>query len=667
VTPPQPRLGVVEWFEPGEHQRVERVAEGLLELGIDTLRTGLSWADWHAPGGADWYDWLLPRLALQFELLPCLLYTPPSLGVAPRTSAPPRRPRDFADFVDTVLDRYGEHFRQIELWNEPNNREEWDWTLDPEWRAFSEMIGDAAYWARKRGYGVVLGGMSPIDPSWLWLMGERGVLDLVDVVGIHGFPGTWETNWEGWGRHVELVQEALDAQSSEAEIWVTEAGYSTVRHDDLAQLRSFLDVLEAPVQRVYWYAAEDLAARRAAQGGFHVDERDYHFGLRRADGAPKLLARALSEGGVASVRETVRLARRSLAAAEPLALVTGGAGFVGTNVADRLAQDGHRVRVFDNLSRPGVERNLRWLRERHGDRIDVQLADVRDSLALQRAVAGVDQVFHFAAQVAVTTSLDDPRADFEVNAGGTFNLLEALGRLDDPPPLVFTSTNKVYGTLPGLAFERDGERWEPRDRQLRLHGLDESLPLDFCTPYGCSKGAADQYVLDQAKSCGLPAAVFRMSCIYGPHQHGTEDQGWVAHFLLRALAGETITIYGDGAQVRDVLWVDDLVDALLRVRDDMAELAGAAFNVGGGADNSVSLLEVIDLIADVHGSRPRVQVAPARPGDQRYYVADTRRLQAATGWRQRVGVAEGIEELYRWLRSRGRATTRHVGLGVAAR
>ena len=194
MTPPQPALGVLEWFEIGERERAERVIRGLRELGVEHVRTGLSWAGWHTPGGAEWYDWLFPRLAAHFELLPCVLYTPPSLGVAPRTSAPPRRPRDYADFLDTALSRYGAHFRRVELWNEPNNREEWDLTLDPEWHLFAELAGDAAYWARERGYGVVLGGMSPIDPSWLWLMGERGVLDLVDVVGIHGFPGTWESS-----------------------------------------------------------------------------------------------------------------------------------------------------------------------------------------------------------------------------------------------------------------------------------------------------------------------------------------------------------------------------------------------------------------------------------------------------------------------------------------
>ena len=349
-----------------------------------------------------------------------------------------------------------------------------------------------------------------------------------------------------------------------------------------------------------------------------------------------------------------------------VALVTGGAGFVGTNLAHRLLLDGHRVRVLDDLSRAGVERNLAWLRERHGARVDARIADVRDRHAVRSALAGVDQVFHLAAQVAVTTSLDDPRADFETNLGGTFTLLDELRRLPSPPPLVFTSTNKVYGTLPDLELARAGERWEPADRELRERGLDESLPLDFCTPYGCSKGGADQYVLDYAKTYGLPAAVFRMSCIYGPHQHGTEDQGWVAHFVLRTLAGAPITLYGDGAQVRDLLWVEDLLEAFLRVRDRMDTLAGTAFNVGGGPENAVSLLEVVDLIAELHGERPLLHHLAERTGDQRYYVADTRRLEAATGWRPTVGVEEGVAELYAWLRSRGRAAGR-AGLGAAAR
>jgi CDP-paratose 2-epimerase len=339
----------------------------------------------------------------------------------------------------------------------------------------------------------------------------------------------------------------------------------------------------------------------------------------------------------------------SPARSQRVALVTGGAGFVGTNLAHRLLRDGARVRVLDSLARPGVERNLRWLRAAHGERVEVELADVRDRVAVRRAVEGADQVFHFAAQVAVTTSFGDPVDDFEVNLGGTLNLLEELRRLTDPPPLVFTSTNKVYGALPDLPLERDGDRWEPVPRRVRERGLDERRPLAFCTPYGCSKGAADQYVLDYAKGYGLPAVVFRMSCIYGPHQHGTEDQGWVAHFLLRALAGEPITIYGDGAQVRDVLYVDDLVAALLLARDGAGSLGGTAFNIGGGPDNAVSLLELIELIAEATGAPPALAYAQERAGDQRYYVADTRRFELATGWRPCVGVAEGVTELARWL------------------
>jgi CDP-paratose 2-epimerase len=656
---------VLEWFERGEYDRVERVLQGLRELGVQHLRTGFSWAGWHEPGGAEWYDWLLPRLADELEVLPCLTFTPPSLGIVPRTSSPPRRARDYADFLDLVLTRYGSSFDRIELWNEPNNRAEWDWTLDPDWLLFCEMIGDAAHWARQRGFGVVLGGMSPVDPNWLGLLAERGVLQYVDVVGVHGFPGTWETNWDGWAAHLGEVRALLDARELPAEVWITEAGYSTGRHDEIAQVRALVDVLAAGAPRVYWYAAEDLAPERPALGRNHEDEREYHFGLRRTDGTPKLLARIWRDDGLAAVQQTSRLDTRSRGSSGPVSVITGGAGFVGTNLAHALIGQGHRVRVLDNLARPGVERNLRWLTDRHPTQVEVEIADVRDRFALRRSLERAESVFHLAAQVAVTTSLENPLDDFAVNLGGTLTLLEEVRRLPDPPPLVFTSTNKVYGGLPSLPLERQGDRWEPRDPDLRACGLDESLPLDFSTPYGCSKGGADQYVLDYAKTFSLPAAVFRMSCIYGPHQHGTEDQGWVAHFLLRTLAAEAITIYGDGAQVRDLLWVEDLVDAFLAVRDCIDDVAGTAFNVGGGPDNAISLLEVIELIGDIHGRRPRVDFAPARVGDQRYYVADTARLRQAAGWRSTVGVAEGVEELYRWLRSHAGARGR--GVRVAAR
>jgi CDP-paratose 2-epimerase len=330
-------------------------------------------------------------------------------------------------------------------------------------------------------------------------------------------------------------------------------------------------------------------------------------------------------------------------------LITGGAGFIGCNLAHRLLCEGRPVLIFDNLSRVGVHRNLEWLRATHGPDVEVEIADVRDRESLRHAVRWCAQVFHFAAQVAVTTSLVNPRLDYEVNVGGTLNLLEALRSLDQPPPLVFTSTNKVYGALDDVRLRRNGERWEPRDRTVRDAGIPETRPLDFHSPYGCSKGAADQYVRDYARSFGLPTVVFRMSCIYGPHQFGNEDQGWVAHFLLRARDGAPIDLYGDGMQVRDIQYVDDLVDALLLAQRHMPVLAGRAYNIGGGVENTVSLLELLDLIAELHGERPATTFHDWRVGDQRYYVSDISSFREATGWSPRVGVRAGVRRLYEWL------------------
>jgi CDP-paratose 2-epimerase len=331
------------------------------------------------------------------------------------------------------------------------------------------------------------------------------------------------------------------------------------------------------------------------------------------------------------------------------ALVTGGAGFIGTNLADRLLRDGVRVRVVDDLSRPRVEDNLRWLEARHGGRLEVLLGDLRDPAVAATAVAGVDSIFHLAAQVAVTTSLDEPLHDFEVNLGATINVLESARAQPRPPAILFTSTNKVYGDLADVSLRDVGGCYEPLDEAIRANGVSEARRLDFSTPYGCSKGAADQYVLDYAKSYGLPTVVFRMSCIYGPHQQGTEDQGWVAHFARCALAGEPITIYGDGRQVRDVLYVEDLVEAMLAARREIGRLTGGAFNMGGGADHAVSLLEVIERISMLCKSAPAIEFGPWRTGDQRYYVSDTSRFRAATGWRPRVAPARGIELLHSWL------------------
>jgi CDP-paratose 2-epimerase len=330
-------------------------------------------------------------------------------------------------------------------------------------------------------------------------------------------------------------------------------------------------------------------------------------------------------------------------------LITGGCGFVGTNLAHRIASAGGRVLLYDNLSRPGVERNLEWLRATHGDLIQVQIADTRDYASVHEAVRRASRVFHFAAQVAVTTSLEKPVEDFEINALGTLNVLEAVRTSALRPPVFFTSTNKVYGGLEDIRLQSDEFRYEPAIAAIREHGVSEARPLDFHSPYGCSKGAADQYIRDYARSYGLRTVVFRMSCIYGPHQFGTEDQGWVAHFLIRALNREPITIYGDGRQVRDILFVDDLVDAFLLASEQIDVTSGHAFNIGGGARNTVSLRELLRTMSALDGRDPRVEWGDWRTGDQRYYVSDTRKFEEATGWAPRVSPREGVQLLREWL------------------
>jgi CDP-paratose 2-epimerase len=331
-------------------------------------------------------------------------------------------------------------------------------------------------------------------------------------------------------------------------------------------------------------------------------------------------------------------------------LITGGAGFVGTNLAHRLLSNGERVVLYDNLSRPGVEQNLAWLMETHGDLVSLKKADVRDFNSVLAAMEGVSHVFHFAAQVAVTTSLDDPFADFEVNARGTLNVLEAIRRQARPPSLLFTSTNKVYGDLADVRLRIGADRYEPHDHGYRRYGFGEDRALNFHSPYGCSKGAACQYVLDYARTFGLRTTVFRMSCIYGPHQFGTEDQGWVAHFLIKALNDDQITIYGDGRQVRDILYVDDLVDAFLLARERIEDISGEVFNMGGGPENTISLLELLNSIRHLNKKQPQTSFSDWRPADQQYYVSDTRKFSRSTGWQPRVNAKSGICALYEWLK-----------------
>lgn len=644
-------FGFVEWFRPGDRARVEAVLPALERTGASWLRTHISWADYHAPGGAQWYDWLLPRLARNLELLPCIHYTPPSLSRTGRSSGAPRVLKDFADFTDLIMTRHGAHFEHIELWNEPNNLLDYDWRADPGYEAFCEMIGMAAHWIRHRGWKPVLGGPAPFDPSWVELMGERGLLSYMEAVGIHGFPGTWDSeegSWAGWESHLGELQAILERHAPEAQIWITETGYSTWRRDDMAQVQRFLRALDAPAARMYWYAWQDLQPETVIQEGHWFDPRHYHLGAVDTKGQPKLLARVLSDGGIERLREVTRLCAPALASGARPVVVTGGAGFVGSNLAESFLADGRDVVILDNLSRQGVEDNLGWLSARYGDLVHPVPADLRDAHGVADAMRDAQAVFHLAAQTAVTTSLDAPVDDFEVNARGTLNVLEAVRATGRRIPVLFASTNKVYGALADLEVREQGDRVELADPD-RAGGIDEGRALDFCTPYGCSKGVADQYVLDYAKSYGLPAAVLRMSCIYGPRQFGTEDQGWVAHFLISALRGRPITIFGSGRQVRDLCEVSDAVAAYRLVHERIETLSGRAFNLGGGPANAVSLRQVLAEIARLTGKPPQVEYEDWRQGDQPWFVADTAALTHATGWRAATGWRDGIGRLADWL------------------
>jgi CDP-paratose 2-epimerase len=328
-------------------------------------------------------------------------------------------------------------------------------------------------------------------------------------------------------------------------------------------------------------------------------------------------------------------------------LIFGGAGFIGSNWAHWLLRNTEaNIHIFDNLSRRGVRYNLESLREEAGKsgRLEVTIADVRDATAVGKAVRPATEIYHFAAQVAVTTSLSDPRLDYEVNLGGTFNILEAVRQAGNHPFFLFTSTNKVYGELDMHPLVAETARY----RFKHIRGIAENQPLDFHSPYGCSKGAADQYVHDYARMFGIPAVVFRMSCIAGPRQFGNEDQGWVAHFLYSAIQQIPLVIYGDGRQVRDVLCVDDLVCAFEAVRINTAVTRGQVYNLGGGMENTTSLLELMDEIEELTGRPVEYVLDDRRPGDQLVYITDYSKLHRDTGWKPKMSVRQTLMRIEGW-------------------
>ncbi|MBM4423098.1 MAG: NAD-dependent epimerase/dehydratase family protein [Chloroflexi bacterium] len=332
-------------------------------------------------------------------------------------------------------------------------------------------------------------------------------------------------------------------------------------------------------------------------------------------------------------------------------LITGGAGFIGCNWAARLLRGGHEVTVFDNLSRKGAAANLEWLRAQRAQKSQGKLhfvrGDVRDAAAMAEAAKGQKAIYHLAAQVAVTTSVTDPREDFEINALGTFNVLEAARAAGTQPMVAYASTNKVYGGMEEVRVAEEATRWRYADL---LMGLPETQPLDFHSPYGCSKGAGDQYARDYARIYDLPTVVFRQSCIYGLRQFGVEDQGWLAHFVIATAKGRAINIYGDGKQVRDMLWVDDLLDAYEIALNHPEKIAGRIYNIGGGPDFTLSIwTEVGPILESLAGRKIEVRYGDWRPGDQKVYISDIRKAEAELGWKPMVSPPEGVKRLWEWV------------------
>ncbi len=334
--------------------------------------------------------------------------------------------------------------------------------------------------------------------------------------------------------------------------------------------------------------------------------------------------------------------------------ITGGAGFIGANCADHFLTQGHSVTIFDNFSRTGSQPNIEWLRERHGGRqLAIIKGDIRDYQTLFDEIGGSDVVIHLASQVAVTLSVQNPREDFEINALGTFNVLEAVRHHCPEAVFLYASTNKVYGGMEAVRIEEKGTRYIYKDY---ARGIPESYPLDFHSPYGCSKGSGDQYTRDYARIYGLRTITLRQSCIYGQRQFGVEDQGWAAHFVIAAVMGRPISIYGNGKQVRDLLHVSDLIRAYELSISQIDEISGEVLNLGGGPDNTLSIwAEFQPLLESLAGRPIPVTKGDWRPGDQPVFVANIEKAADLLDWQPMVSPEEGISDLYAWV-----AANRHL-------
>jgi len=329
-------------------------------------------------------------------------------------------------------------------------------------------------------------------------------------------------------------------------------------------------------------------------------------------------------------------------------LITGGAGFIGTNTALYYLKKNEQVTILDNFSRYGSLENLKYLKSLKNKNLKIIKHDVRNNdKKLEELVKSADIIFHLAAQVAVTTSVENPLEDSQININGTLNLLEAARKSKKKPIFIYSSTNKVYGNLENYKIEKLKTRYEFKDNSF---GISESSPLDLYSPYGCSKGAADQYVHDYGRIFGVRSIVFRQSCIYGPHQFGMEDQGWIAWFLIAIMQNKKITIYGDGKQVRDLLFVEDLVNAYDLAIKNIDKTQGKIYNIGGGIKNTISVwVELEPILEKIFNKKIIVGSANERPGDQKIFVSDIRKAKKEFGWVPKTSVNEGIRKMHLWL------------------
>jgi CDP-paratose 2-epimerase len=488
---PYPKIGFFECFQKDDYTHVENTIKDLSILGIKDLKIEVSYSD-YKNGGSEWYDWLVAKLSSELNLLVSIpLY---SKGIVEAADS-------YTAFIDTILKSYN----QIDIFefrigsNIPGHNP------DPVDENYDQLLTEWIHTAHLNAKKIILGGINPYNIGWLGKIRNGNLLKSADIIGVSAFPEVFDLNWKGWNLEIDPIENLLKECNSNAEVWITETGYSTWRNDDQKQILRFIDVVKNNFNRIYWKSLYDLSSRSENRNESIQDQREYFYGIKKANGLPKLLYRMLSQHKPSELEQMAFLRQASNLRKNNLRkgiLITGGAGFIGTNLANRLLNQGKRVIIYDNLSRPGVENNLNWQLSTYPD-LEIMIADVADFHSLQRAVNEAEHIFHFAAQVAVTSSLQLPYHDFQVNAGGTINVLEAIRQSRHKPSLVFTSTNKVYGDLSNVELKSDKKRYFPVNKEYFRNGINEEYPLNFLSPYGNSKGCADQYVLDYSRSFGL--------------------------------------------------------------------------------------------------------------------------------------------------------------------